>query len=231
MRWSVVLSCEHADCVVPKPYASCFPDRSVLETHRGYDIGALEVAEQLSAAIGVPLIANPVTRLLIDVNRSLHHRRVFSEFSRALPRSARERLVHEVYEPHRRRVENAVVAALEAGPVLHIGIHSFTPVLDGHVRHAAVGILYDPKRCRERGVVDAWKAAMHDVEPAWRVRRNYPYLGSADGLTTTLRRRWGDAEYCGLELEVNQALVAGPQASRAAPRKLAHSLTRLLQEP
>jgi hypothetical protein len=46
-----------------------------------------------------------------------------------------------------------------------------------------------------------------EVRPEWRVRRNYPYRGDADGLTTHLRERLPAREYVGVELEVNQALV------------------------
>ena len=41
------------------------------------------------------------------------------------------------------------------------------------------------------------------------MRRNYPYRGSSDGLTTTLRGLFADPDYLGIEIEVNQALV-GP---------------------
>jgi hypothetical protein len=36
------------------------------------------------------------------------------------------------------------------------------------------------------------------------VRRNYPYRGWSDGLTTALRRRFAERAYVGIELEVNQ---------------------------
>jgi hypothetical protein len=36
-----------------------------------------------------------------------------------------------------------------------------------------------------------------------RVRRNYPYLGKADGFTTYLRRHFPVDRYAGVEFEVN----------------------------
>lgn len=39
------------------------------------------------------------------------------------------------------------------------------------------------------------------------MRRNYPYLGRADGLTTHLRRALKTPRYLGIELELNQALL------------------------
>ena len=43
--------------------------------------------------------------------------------------------------------------------------------------------------------------------PAMRVRRNYPYQGRGDGLTSLLRKRYPDEAYVGIELEVNQRFV------------------------
>jgi hypothetical protein len=87
--------------------------------------------------------------------------------------------------------------------VLHIGSHSFTPSLDGVVRNADVGLLYDPRRLREAAFCDAWLAAL-EARGAGRVRRNYPYAGTSDGLPTLLRHRYGADDYLGIELEVNQ---------------------------
>ena len=42
----------------------------------------------------------------------------------------------------------AAVAARKQ--VLHVAVHSFTPVLHGERRNADVGLLYDPARPRER---------------------------------------------------------------------------------
>ena len=52
-----------------------------------------------------------------------------------------------------------------------------------------------------------WKASLAALDPGLRVRRNYPYSGKDDGLTSHLRRRFAQSDYVGIELEVNQALV------------------------
>jgi hypothetical protein len=41
------------------------------------------------------------------------------------------------------------------------------------------------------------------------VRRNYPYVGYSDGLTTYLRTRFDDRQYSGIELEINQRYPRG----------------------
>ncbi len=115
----------------------------------------------------------------------------------------------EHYRPHRAEVERIVRAAVARGRrVIHIASHSFTPVLDGVVRTADVGLLYDPRRRPESALCARWKDALAARAPALRVRRNYPYAGKGDGLTSYLRTRFGPADYVGVELEVNQRIVA-----------------------
>ena len=58
-----------------------------------------------------------------------------------------------------------------------------------------------------------WKASLAAFAPGLRVRRNYPYAGKGDGLTSHLRLRFPSNAYVGIELEINQriVLVAGPR--------------------
>ena len=52
------------------------------------------------------------------------------------------------------------------------------------------------------------------------MRRNYPYAGKGDGLTSYLRRRFGPAAYVGVELEVNQRIVAAGAPQFPALRRV-----------
>ena len=88
--------------------------------------------------------------------------------------------------------------------VIHVSSHSFTPELDGKVRRADVGLLYDPGRHGEAELCARWKASLAAIAPELRVRRNYPYAGKGDGLTSYLRLRFPPGAYVGIELEVNQ---------------------------
>jgi predicted N-formylglutamate amidohydrolase len=106
-------------------------------------------------------------------------------------------------------------------------VHSFTPVLGGEVRNADVGLLYDSQRPSEVRACRRWQAALAEIDPSLRVRRNYPYRGAADGLATWLRRRLPDARYAGVELELNQALLAGPSRAQVT-ETLARSLVELI---
>lgn len=117
----------------------------------------------------------------------------------------------------------------KCGVALHLGVHTFTPVLSGSVRRADVGLLYDPSRALERSWAAAWRRAIRRRRPDLVVRRNYPYLGVSDGLTTHLRRSLGTEKYAGLELEVNQRWFrSGGDSWRRLKADLAESLSEAL---
>ena len=207
----LLLTCEHGGHAVPSRWRPLFRgQRKMLASHRGWDIGALRVARALSRRLDVPLVASTTTRLLVDLNRSLGHPQLFSEPTRGLPSEERARLIARHWRPHRAEVERRCARSIAAGRrVLHLAIHSFTPVLDGKVREVDVGLLYDPGRALERRICRAVQRELARALPRLRVRRNWPYRGTSDGLTTHLRRRFEAGAYAGIELELNQARLGG----------------------
>jgi len=202
----LVLSCEHGGNRVPARYAALFDNaRQALRSQRGWDPGALDLARGLEKRFQAPLVFATVTRLLVELNRSPAHPTLFSEFSRGLPATERERLLARYYRPYRERLAALVAETIgRAGRAVHVSVHTFTPALDGVERTADVGLLYDPRRPSERALCDVWLRALRVLCPDLRVRRNYPYLGRSDGLTTHLRKQWPPEQYAGIELEVNQ---------------------------
>ena len=113
--------------------------------------------------------------------------------------------------------------------MIHLSSHSFTPELDGKVRDADIGLLYDPARPGEADLCERWKASLEACAPDLTVRRNYPYAGKGDGLTTWFRRRLPPGTYVGIELEVNQKHVVGAGRHWTAMRKvIVESLRRAL---
>ena len=217
----LILSCEHGGNHVPAAYRRLFHGaRDVLNSHRGFDLGALKVAKMMSRRLEAPLVASTTSRLLVDLNRSLDHRRLFSSYSEVLDEPARARVLRLYYHPYRARVEELVAEQIRLGrAVLHVSVHSFTPVLDGKERHADVGLLYDPTRQREEAFCDCWRTALWERQPELRVRRNYPYRGVSDSLTVSLRERYPAHRYAGVELEVNQSwpLAGQPPLAAIAP--------------
>jgi predicted N-formylglutamate amidohydrolase len=204
-----IVTCEHGGNTIPASYRALFRGQdALLATHRGYDAGALIMARDLAAALRAPLVRSTISRLVVDLNRSLGHPQLFSAATRGAPAAVREGMVDRHYRPYRAEVESLVRQAVTRRcRVIHISSHSFTPVLDGKVRRADVGLLYDPARRGEVMLCDRWKAELATAVPELKVRRNYPYAGKGDGLTSYLRRQFSPGAYVGIELEVNQRIV------------------------
>lgn len=229
----VVVSCEHGGRTVPDEYRALFAGAAaerLLASHRAYDDGAAEIAAALARRLGAPLFVGETTRLLVDLNRSIGHPRLFSELTCGLPADERAELVERHYRPYRDAVEHAVASAARRGAVLHVSAHTFTPVLHGRERRADVALLFDPRRAGEARFAAVWRDALRLTLPeGFVVRRNYPYRGVSDGFTTHLRKRFPDGVYAGIELEVNQRHVLGPQWP-ARVEALAASLERALAD-
>ncbi len=204
--WGLLVTAEHGGNDVPPEHRRLFRGRKgLLESHRGWDPGTLDLARRLASELGAPLVASTVTRLLVDLNRSPHNPRAFSEVTRTLPPTERRGLLERWHRPHWAAVRAALENGIrERGCVLHLGIHSFTPVLDGVTRRPDVALLYDPARRAERRLAAAWARSLADALPGLVVGRNNPYRGNTDGLTTAMRRESGATKYLGIEVEINQ---------------------------
>jgi len=206
----LVLSCEHGGNQIPSEYDYLFKQkRNILNTHRGYDIGALVIARSLEKALAVPLLSSEVSRLFVDLNRSLRHRNLFSEFMRPLSTEARIAILCHYYHPYRQALEQATSDFIaNRRTVTHLSIHSFTPKLGDQVRNNDIGLLYDPARAVEKAFCKQLQTVIQE-KSALVVRLNYPYRGKADGLTRSLRRKFPAKFYMGIEIEINQKLLTG----------------------
>jgi predicted N-formylglutamate amidohydrolase len=202
-----IFSCEHGGNRIPRQYRQLFKGQTrVLESHRGWDRGALQLARRCARDCHAPLYYSEISRLLIDLNRSPHHRALFSGITRQMDACAKHKVCDEHYFPYRERVESAI-RGRQPGPVIHLSFHSFTPALNGVARNADIGLLYDPARPRELTFCRRLQTLLRQAFPDLAIRRNYPYRGTADGFTRYLRARFAARTYLGIELEINQQHV------------------------
>ncbi|GGG54089.1 N-formylglutamate amidohydrolase [Bizionia arctica] len=200
----LVLTCEHGGHDIPKIYDPLFTNQqAILETHRGYDLGALDLFHYLKPLSDFS-ISSTTSRLLIELNRSLHHSKLFSEFSKTLSKEEKKQLIESYYLVYRNKVENQIKEFINTGEtVLHLSVHSFTPVLNDEVRDADIGLLFDSRKTLEKQFCKIFKENLNNLKSGYRLRFNYPYLGKADGFTTYLRKQIPE-NYLGIELEINQ---------------------------
>lgn len=211
-----IISCEHASNAIPDEWAHLFMGSDeVLKSHRGWDPGALPIAKKLAKILNVHEVVYPFGRLLIEPNRSMHHPKLFSEFTKNLRRSDKQKLIDEYWTPHRNEIVERINRVPSDKTTLHFSVHTFTPVFDGQVRDVEIGLLYDPEREREKSFCNALRKSLKTQFPHFKIRMNQPYKGSADGLTTSLRKQFATEEYMGIELEVNQKFSELPESDYA----------------
>lgn len=226
---ALLLTCEHASSRVPRFLARHFVGQAaLLASHRGHDAGAAELARYLARRLGAPLLEGRTTRLAVDLNRSSDHPHLLGPSLRKLPRgereAARERLLAEHWEPFRAAAEAEVHEGVEAGAfVLHVSVHSMTPVLAGRRRDMDLAVLFDPQREPECALARHFADSLHH-HTGLKVARNRPYRGTSDGHTTSLRGQFAARRYAGVELELNQARL---RAGRVPPTLTARILAAL----
>jgi len=203
MKRSVIITCEHAGNEVPPEYQHLFAGNDdVLASHRGWDPGAHAIAARLAEKLDVPFFFCNTSRLIIETNRSVDHPQLFSAFTQSLPEQEKQKLLKSIYMPYRTNVEECIRSILK--PVLHLSIHTFTPVLGGVPRDVDIGLLFDPARTQEKKVCEVLQKSLVATLPAWKIKLNEPYLGIDDGFTTYLRTKFSDDAYAGVEVEVTQ---------------------------
>lgn len=229
----LLLSCEHAGNHIPEEWKKKITiPKEVLNSHRGWDPGALQLAVGMAEAGAKETFVCESTRLLIELNRSIGHRKHFSEFGEHLTRADRKLLIDTLYLPYRKRVTQAIEHYLQKGlSVWHVSVHTFTPVLDGDVRKAEIGLLYDPRRLNEKLFAVRWQKLLRThLGTSYRVRMNYPYRGIADGFVTALRKLFPTDAYMGMELEVNQGLLDKREAWGTVKETLTATMAAMLKE-
>lgn len=225
----LIISCEHAGNEVPEPYKHLFEsDFDVLNTHRAIDIGAMELTGTISDKMRQEAYIHTVSRLLVDLNRSVDNPSIFSEFVSRQSDNLLNRLLEDYYQPHRNWVESRIAEVIGSGKqALHLSVHTFTPVLDGRVRDVDIGFLYDPERTGEKEFCRIWKQNLRAADGSLRLKMNRPYHGTMDGFSSALRKKYTGDQYLGIEIEVNQKFPQSAPAERW--QQVQDSIARSLQ--
>ncbi len=222
MKLRPIVTCEHAGNSVPLNFAHLFHGKEeILQSHRGWDPGAVDVATALSNELSAPFFICETTRLLVEPNRSLHSESLFSEYSRSLTDAEKNHLLENYYHPHRSAVGQLIRNSSDG--ILHLSIHTFTPVWDGRERIIDLGLLFDPDRSNEAKVCNDYRAKLRKSLPAMNIEFNAPYKGIDDGFTTYLRTQFDNDRYLGIEIEINQKFV-GTEKLKTISKALSASL-------
>jgi predicted N-formylglutamate amidohydrolase len=149
----IVLVADHAHRELPDDYGSLGLPAEEFERHIAYDIGVEMVTRRLAALLGAPAVMARFSRLLIDPNRGeddptlirqLYDGTIVPGNYRIDPQE-RERRLDRFYRPYHDAVAalTASVAHESRGAPFILSVHSFTPVMQGHVRPWHAGVLWD----------------------------------------------------------------------------------------
>ena len=170
----LVMVCEHAGALVPAPWRDLGLDKAYLKTHFAFDPGAGAMTRALCADLGAPGVLARYSRLFLDYNRYPQDREQMRPDMGGIPvpgnlapDDAERALRHQI-------AAAPLAAAIDSaaqGRAAMVGVHSFTPVMNGHTRALDIGVL-GRRDCRFlRALVDALQRAAGGL----RVAANAPY--------------------------------------------------------
>ncbi len=225
---NLVITCEHGGNHIPKifePYLRI--PSEILNSHLGYDLGALDFSkllyQYLKPNFNLFYLTNEQTRLLIDYNRSLNHPHLFSKYSKSLP-PEHKKILLDNYHDFRTKVMNYVKKSIDSHhQVIHLSIHSFTPIWKGKERKTEIGILFDPKKNEELQL-----ALIFRKNIPFLCHFNLPYRGISDGHTQSLRNLFSK-KYLGIEIEINQKFIRKSYFPKEFKENLIESILKSLK--
>ncbi|MCB1487324.1 MAG: N-formylglutamate amidohydrolase [Bauldia sp.] len=219
-----VIVCDHASNTVPFSYDLALPPDAI-NSHIGWDPGALPVARDLSERLDAPLLWPDISRLVIDCNRPASAPDLIVTEgegrpvpgNRALPEPEREKRLATIHTPYHAAIDAMIDRRLSAGLATSlIAIHSFTPTWHGAPRPWQIGIVFDEDRRLSAPLID-----MLSADATLTVGVNEPY-SPADRVYYTMARHGSARGLPAVMIEIRNDLIAteaGQQewAGRLAP--------------
>ena len=225
----ILLVCEHASNAFPPEFGDLGLDDAARTEHVAWDIGALGLAQALSARLDATLVHAPVSRLLVDLNRPPHadaamparSERFDIPGNRALTADARAARVDAIYLPFHQGLQRVITDRLAQGvvPVL-VSIHSFTPVYHGAQRMLEFGVIHDGD--------DRYARALLGGVSGLRAGLNEPYA-PGDGVTHLMRLHSWPYDLPHAMIELRNDLIAAAPAQSAMADRIAPALRAALE--
>ena len=151
-----IVICDHASNNVPLEYQNLGVSKKDLESHRAFDLGASEVASELSKILRCSLVMANFSRLLIDPNRGKDDPTLILKISEgkiikgnmnlSIYNNDKEKnkRISKFYSPYHKAIDEFINNSLDNRKIPKIlSIHSFTPIWKGKEREIDIGILWD----------------------------------------------------------------------------------------
>jgi predicted N-formylglutamate amidohydrolase len=220
----LVLVADHARRDLPEEYGELGLPASEFDRHIAFDIGVEAVTRNLAELTGAPAVLAGFSRLLIDPNRGEEDPTLIRQLydgtvvpgNYPMAPQERERRLDRFYRPYHDAVDAMIasVAAASGRPPLILSVHSFTPVMQGHVRPWHAGVLWDRDDRAARPLID-----MLGADPLLVVGDNEPYDGALRG--DTMYRHAIVKGFAHALVEIRQDLIAEESGARRWAERLA----------
>jgi predicted N-formylglutamate amidohydrolase len=207
---SIMIVVDHASARIPRRLKSLGLPAAELARHIAWDIGALGVAQGVSAALDAALVAQNYSRLVIDCNRAPRVASsipVISESSeipgnRSLSAEEVAARRAEIFNPYHQRIRELIDARLAAQrQTLLVAQHTMTDVYKGVRREMHAAVLYNRDRRFAGLVLDMLRRESNLV-----IADNEPYFVS-DETDYTIPHHAEARALPHVEIEIRQDLV------------------------
>jgi predicted N-formylglutamate amidohydrolase len=228
-----IIVVDHASARIPGVLNNLGVSDQELKRHIAWDIGALQVAKRVSAALGAPLIAQNYSRLVIDCNRDpkvsssipliSEHTEVPCNADLSEPQKALR--VQEIFEPYHARIAALLDARARAGQrTILVAQHTMTNLYKGSQREMHAAILYNRDRRFAALMLEALRrhASLHIAD-------NEPYFVS-DETDYTIPKHGERRGLPHVEIELRQDLVCNEAGQIEWAARLSESLQTAADE-
>lgn len=221
-----LITCEHAAAEVPAILArKIHIRRNELVSHKAFDRGALELAQELRELLKGDLHYFPITRLLIDANRNLEGGKALAKSTRKLASKELDWLIQQ-YLDYRRAIFQSANQIVKSHLLCAVSVHTFVARINGVTRSTDIGLLFRPTDPKEKLLAQLVRTNLKKIFPDLKIHFNLPYRGHTDCLLNDLSNKFQrSATYVALFLEINQRLLLNQAKIRRIATGLAKGLT------
>ncbi len=227
---SVLLLCEHAGQHIPRSLDRLGVTQATIDSHRGWDIGALAVAREVAAQLGAPLIIQRYSRLVIDSNRPPDSPSAVPALvdgtaipgNAAITTAAQRQRARAIFEPLNQTITRMMDSRKPRGC---FSIHSFSPVLGGVSRPWHAGFLSR----RDTETANALMRSIAAQKPGLTLAVNEPYQVD-DETDWFIPRHAEPAGAAHSLIEIRNDLITSSEGVTLWAGLLAQAITSVMQE-
>ena len=226
-RSSFLIAVDHASRRLPRRLGDLGLPSAELERHIAWDIGALEVARRVAAALDAPLLASNYSRLVIDCNRDPRVASSIPTVAESVEVPGNVALSDEeitarrveIFQPYHDRLRERLDERRRAGrPTILVSQHSMTDVFKGARRAMHAAVLYNRDRRFAGRVLEVLRR-----EPGLTVAENEPYFMS-DETDYTIPQHGEARGLPHVEIEIRQDLIRDEAGQSAWAARIARAL-------